>query len=373
MRPSSRGFVLAAPIQPFDATTTLFFTHSARVAPGVLRIVAYGRRGMGAHLGAASALVIIRGLFECADVLRCARRLGIPRYYFADDNFIVLRDLGGPAARFVTRYSEENVRAELQDFEGVLLATPALVDDYSRRRLHSRLHLFPPVAEQVRHQSPAAPRQSLHVAFYGGRHLHPTLLSVVMPALRRLARERPVTLIAVGVTEALEESAGLTVMRRPYDESYARGVSMLAGIGVDVLIHPVAPGLANNAFKNPHAVITANALGAVPVVSNAAPYTELASHDVLLLCDDSEDSWYQALGEAAGDDGLRARLAAYCGEHFAGAANREFLARLLELHPAPARWRTPFRAGLAGAQLIKSRAGRVASRLSAQRARATTA
>jgi hypothetical protein len=278
---------------------------------------------------------------------------------------MVLREQQGPAARFVQRYSVTNVRQQLRRCAGVLLASSPLVDYFASHGLHSRLTLYPPVSGGA---APAAPRPAsprLHVAFYGGSHLHDFFLRTVVPAVRGVARERPVTLIAIGMTTAIPASDGLQVIQEPYDESYARGIDTLARYGVDVLMHPVAPGVGNNTFKNPHALISANALGAIPVVSTRAPYDGLQAEGVALFCDDSEESWRQALLQAADQHtatALRAGLAAFCSDRFSGRVNREVIDGILRQCAPPSRWSIPLRRSVISTVLLASRAARIFGR-----------
>jgi hypothetical protein len=128
-------------------------------------------------------------------------------------------------------------------------------------------------------------------------------------------------------------------------------------LGIDVLVHPVAPGLRNNRFKNPHALITAHALGAIPVVSAAPPYAELDEAGVAVLCADSPDSWLQGLLHATDAEqaaGLRERLAAYCEREFSGAANRAVWRDLLTRHPRPAPLTAALRTLVAAAWIAAS-------------------
>ncbi len=350
-----------------DASTTLFFGHLMRLMPESIRVVQYGKDDVAGPLAAASAVILVRGLFECSDLARCARALRVPLYYFLDDNFIVLREQGGIGAQFVTRYLIGDVRAALRDFAGVLLATPALVSYFAEQQLHPHLFLFPPVMAPEAMAAPRAARPGVTVAFFGGRHLHRQLLDFVVPAVRCLALQRPVRLLAVGLPESIPSSSGLVVSQRPYDESYGRGLRALATEGVDVFVHPVAAGMANNAYKNPHALISAQALGAVPVVSNAPPYDALGHGDVALMCEDSEASWLNALTQAVTDDTLRlalgARLATYCAEHFSGAANRAVVETMLVGY-APRGWaQALWRRGIVRGYQTMNLAGRVAARV----------
>ena len=367
MTRGSKPFVLVVSPQPLDATTTLFFGHLQLRMPEAIRVVRYGTDEMAVSLGDAAAVVLVRGLFEFSDVARCARALRIPLYYFLDDNFIVLREQGGVAAKFVRRYFLGDVRAALRDFAGVLLATPALVSYFSEQDLHPRLFLFPPVIDAKILVMPRVARPGVTVAFFGGRHLHRQLLDTIVPAVRRLALQRPVRLLAVGVPEPIPASEGLVVIQPPYDESYTRGLRALTTEGVNVFVHPVAAGMANNVYKNPHALISALALGAVPVVSNAPPYDALGPFGVALTCEESEAAWLTALTQAVTDDTLRstlgARLVTYCAQQFSGSPNRAVIETMLAGY-TPRGWaQTLWRRGIARGYQVLNLAGRVAARV----------
>ena len=138
--------------------------------------------------------------------------------------------------------------------------------------------------------------------------------------------------MAAGVSEPIAPSPGLTVVHQPYDLSYSRGLRTLAAAGVDVLVHPSLPGHANNAYKNPHALISANAIGAVPVVSARPPYDDLPESGIVLQCEDTIDSWYLALKRALDPIEHRAisdRLGSFCASHFDGAVNRKLIESLV--------------------------------------------
>lgn len=360
---TDRPDVLVVSGGPDDATTTLFFGHLKPKYPNAMRVVADRDWRIPSLLARASAVVIVRALFEFPALRRAAAAIRVPQYYFLDDNFVVLREHDATQLRFVERYSMPAVRAALRGFAGVLLASPALVDYFVAHGLHHHIRLFPPVTSTASVPSPHG--TGLRVAFFGGRHLHGIFLETIVPAVRRLAQDRPVTLVAVGIPGRIETSQGMRVVQLPYHASYSRGVAALAAEGVDLLVHPVASGLANNAYKNPHALITAHALEAVPVVSDVPPYDGLAEAGVALLCNESEGSWYEALSRAAGDEQLksvvRTGLARYCREHFNGRTNLEVLDEIRRTHSAPLRHTTWLRSGMARALLFDSQLRRVAA------------
>lgn len=337
-----RGYVLAVSLEPLDASTTLFFGHLVGQVPEAIRVVRYGDPQLAAALAGASAIVLVRALFELNPVLWSARVLRVPLYYFVDDNLMLLREQPGAWSAFIERYSTKNVRALLRRFSGVMLSSHALIEYFNAQRLHHRLMLFPPI-EWPQHLSRLNTRgDGVCVAFFGGLHLHDIFIQRVLPAVRRLATEQPMRLIAVGVNEPIAPSHGLTVVHQPYDQSYARGLQRLAEAGVDVLVHPSVAGLRNNHYKNPHALISADAIGAVPVVSDRPPYDQLRSEGVVLLCDDSVESWHAALAAAIRSDQrppIQQRLSDFCATHFSGSVNRSVVDEVLRLHAPPnTRW-----------------------------------
>ena len=353
-------------MEPLDASTTIFFGHLLDVAPEMIRVVRYGDAALPAALAAASAVVCVRALFELDDVVRAARALRLPLYYFLDDNFVVLNEQGEPGMRWVKRYSDANVRTALQRFTGVLVATPALDQFFAERQLHKERVLFPPVKSAAAASAAPAARPRLHIAFFGGAHLHQLLLTTILPAVERLARQRPVTLITLGAP-SIRPSGGLQVIQHPYDVSYQRGVATLRASGVDLLAHPSAADLPNNAYKNPHALITAHALGAVPIVSDAPPYAGLRSEGVAALSHDDEESWYQAMAAVADNPHLRSemleRLGKYCDEHFNGVTNRQVLDAIVSKPAARSASASFWRQSLAWSYLIAGVTRRSMSRM----------
>lgn len=351
----SGRYVLAVSLDPLDATTVLFFGHLAERMAGALRGSGLRPTRSGGLVAGASAVILVRALFEMTRVVWAARAFAIPVYYFLDDNFMVLREQRGPWSPFVERYSVPNVRDRLRAVTGVMLSSRILMRYFEQHQLHSRLVFFPPVAwpQPIRRIS----RTATGVGFFGGSHLHDTFRDSVLPAVRRLAAEQPVRLIVAGVTAAIPASPGLSVAVQPYDRSHADGLRTLAEAGIDVLVQPSVASLANNEYTNPHALISADAIGAIPVVSARPPYDHLADEGVVLQCDDTVKSWHSALALAcqpATRHRIGERLTAYCAANFGGAVNRQVIGEMLGARPSPgagvALWR---RAGVRCALLVE--------------------
>lgn len=345
--------VLVSSLTPDDATTTLFFGNLRDRAPlriassfagGARRRLISGAaaRSLASVLADASALVVVRGLFEFDSLAICARWLDVPRYYFVDDNFIVLRDDAGVAdARWFTDYSIDRVRKALASFAGVLLATPSLVGYFREHRLHEQLILYRPVAGEVLARARKVREAACTVGFFGGLHRREPFMQFVYPALRRLAETHAIRLVVAGIDRRdLTPDERLPIEVLDYNPSYSEGLRAMAAYGIDVLAHPGSFHV-HNAFKNTHVLINASALGAVPVFSVGPPYDDIADAGVALLCENREDAWHAALGQVIGNASLRktigARLSAYCQTHFNGRENVDVIASILREHPAPTR------------------------------------
>jgi len=331
------GDILVVSLAPHDATCALFFQNLIGRAP--LRIVPYPSNHLAAACAAARAVIVVRGLFEFGNLLPTVRRLGIPMYYFVDDNFMLIREESDIYGTLCQDYSLERVKDALRGFTGVLLATPALLDYFAEHRLSDRLTLYPPVAGCAEDAVADRRGRPLTIAFFGGAHRRDPFLRYVDPAIRRLAADHDVTLIAAGIESGLvQEGDRLNVVRVPYNPSYSDALREVAAYGVDILVHPSGV-TKNNAFKNPHVLINARALAAVPIFSNVAPYDAVAADRVAVLCENTEDAWFEALRQVAVDTALREdvrrRLDDYCERHFGGRVNIDVLQRIRQAHEAP--------------------------------------
>ena len=297
-RPGGQPYALAVSVRPEDASTTLFFGHLAGGMRGTLRVAHYRQPDLAEQLSGASAIILVRALFELDPVIWFARLAGVPLYYFVDDNFMLLREQPGIWSAYVEPYSARNVRERLRAFSGVLVSSPALLEYFEEHRLHGRLMLFPPVG-----WSSALPRPSSN----GASRIH--------RFLRRLAPPRcPGGLRAAGHSPGGRRAAAAIRggRRQRAHRNFAGLDGRPSAIRPVVLARvayagrcrrgcpgaPVAPGHANNAYKNPHALISAHAIGAVPVVSARPPYDDLPESGIVLQCEDTIDSWYLALKRA---------------------------------------------------------------------------
>jgi hypothetical protein len=230
----------------------------------------------------------------------------------------------------------------------VLLSSWPLVDYFRGQELHPRPLYFPPIAARRRTPGLGGARRKsprLAVGFLGGKHRLAALENLVIPAIRVLAREGPVDLVVVAEEECWGQTSrhllgqpGLNVRRIPADLSLELILRQLDEHGLDVLVHPNSDNT-NNPYKTLNALLNADRLGAVPVVSDGPPFDEVRAEGIAVLCPDRSPDWVEAL-RAVRDDyeerqAILVRLAAFCDEHFGGQTNLETLRSILRADPLP--------------------------------------
>jgi len=360
-----------------SASATLYFDHLPTPLRGRVRIAYPGTHEEEEMIGA-SAVVFVCSVLAMQPWIDYAERLQIPCYYFLDDNFLVL---GGRASPYpeLRGYTDDALRARLRGFAGVLLSSRRLIDYFREKALHANLFYYPPIAGKPawKESLPASPKPAgtTRIGFFGGSHRLPAFLEQVLPAVARLAQQRPVELFAAGVErDWLPPAPNLNIVCFPFELSYDIALARLAACDIDLLVHPNSD-TRNNEYKTLNVLISAWAMGAVPLVSDAPPYRELAGQNVAVLCGGAGRSWPDAMRSCAEDpqlrQSLRRNLDAFCLRHFGGQENVAALRAILAAHPAPGallremRWRRAihyFRHGFA-AQWRRELPHKVARRL----------
>lgn len=288
----------------------------------------------------ASAVIISRHLFspEMNRWVEVARNLGVPHYYYLDDNFMILTE-EIPELR---EYTKEKMKIELASFSGVLVSSQKLADFFLENNIHSKIHVFPPV---VPHQkwldSSIAPQKPLgvtRIGFMGGTHRHKNFLDFVLPAILRLANEHKIELIIGGDIEIpSNDFPQLKIYQFPFDMSYRLSLGRMQSANIDILIH-AGSNTRNNPYKTSNVLLNASVLGAFPLLSNQPPYEDAEELGLGLLCEaDNSNDWYENLSKVVSDTELNIRvnrnLQQYVAENYSGSQNLEVLKNIRkEIH-----------------------------------------
>lgn len=338
------SYILVVTKQRDDVFSALFFEGLPEALRVRIRIREFGHDALASDLAGAAAVIVMRhGLFSFGALAASAGRAGVPRYYFLDDNLLLLHHEPEVYGPYWSAYTDENVRRALRGFAGVMLASRPLTEYFAGHRLHDRLFDYPPIAWPVLRQRQTWSADStapFRIAFFGGEHRRDLFLSLVVPAAERLAASRPVEIVAFGIdpVSSPHTASPLSVVHVPYDVRYGSALATLADRRIDVLAHPTPPSR-NNPYRNANVLINARSIGAVAVLSDMPPYDQLGSPPPALLCQNEVDSWSAALARVSSDtqlcDELSRAADVYCRSHFSGAANAALVERILAAHDAP--------------------------------------
>jgi len=154
-----------------------------------IRILEFGNDSLTRGLAGAAAVIVMRhGLFAFGRLAACAGLAGVPRYYFIDDNLMLLSEEPEVYGPYWSAYTDAGVRRALKGFAGVLVASRPLMRYFEEHALHPRLIEYPPMVWPVLRSRAAGWRptgaEPFRVAFFGGEHRRDLFSTVVYPAVQ---------------------------------------------------------------------------------------------------------------------------------------------------------------------------------------------
>jgi glycosyltransferase involved in cell wall biosynthesis len=329
-----------------DASTMIHFEYLPEKIRSRIRILQYRGETNAVELGRASCLIIVRHLDPFEYLIDSASVLGIPCYYFLDDNFTLLQSSN---KNFLEEdHRRYSLKTKLQNFAGVLLSTPGLRDFFSKHMIHPNLTLFPPcfagLEPSVAPPPPPGHEGILTIAFMGGKHRHGNLKEAVLPAIAALSKTNPIHFIAGGADGDLSremeqfENPNLRITCEPFEVDWKRSLMKFLQYRPHLLIHPAGDSV-NNEFKTLNITASAWLLNAILLAPADPPYDILRQKGNAILVRDPfrRKSWISALEEllqnTAKWDEIRKRNSEFCKREFAGTANEEALVEMIKSAP----------------------------------------
>ena len=313
-----------------DACTSLYFNSAATKEQ--LRLI-NPTEYREPELVRASAFIVVRGLFEHKSWISMAHHIGVPTYWFIDDNFMVLKE----EASGFENYSMENVREALKPFSGVLAASEPLVAYVREHDLHSNVLLYPPIFTGALKKRPPilAPKRAgtKRILFFGGTHRTNSWEKFVLPAIERLSHEHSLELISFSHKTETTKNNEIEISHVPFDYDYHRALAKIAECEIDFLIHPSTSSL-NAQFKTIHALINAVALNATLVTSSTPPFLDYHRTGAFVLAEDTAQDWHRVLNDLLQHENknklIQETATRFCSEHFAGKKNQDAIDSLLK-------------------------------------------
>lgn len=285
------------------------------------------------------AVVVVRQP-DMQPINSLCRKLHIPCYYFVDDNFreIVVdqgNDLASRDAAVKTN------RKCLSQYAAVLVTTPALKEYFLKKNLHDHVILLPAVWRKPCRESKET--KTLTIAFMGGAFREGTLKNCVLPALRHIAKERPLRLICpcTKKTEKQVRELGnseLEILPFYRTNNYEFLMNTYAALNPDILIH-CGNNLRNNIYKTKNALINAVTLGVPLLTSDIEPYCDFSdgSENAYFLTRNTPEEWEKSLRQLIEDPALRhtlfARAESFCKKNYSSEATWTEMNQELETLP----------------------------------------
>ncbi|NYH22319.1 glycosyltransferase [Paraburkholderia bryophila] len=330
------GYLLVVNVQ-YDASTALYFDMLPPPFAYRIRVVSNTSTPSPDALARATAVVVSRAVRSCQAWIDAARDLGIPAYYFLDDNMPLLVETG-EAGMAGEDFRLDALRDTLEEFDGILLSSLPLMEYFQEHKLHPRLLHFPIVCAAQKHLSeqfqagrePKDPDEIVF-AFMGGLHRSQAVWDLILPALAQIASEgkrihfiAPVMKSDSKLIDALPASVRVTLL--PWDPGYAFALRRFAQMSPDYVL--LAPSkTTNNKYKTRHPLLTANLVGAVAVLPSIEPYVDVADGSVALMVDQpfEREGWYRVLHRIVEGhvdvEGMKERNRIYCEREFSGEIN----------------------------------------------------
>jgi hypothetical protein len=343
------GYILLL-LAHYDASTTLCFEMLPPTIAKRIRLMG-ANSGFGyEEMARATCVVFVRSIAALRPWIDAARSMGVPAYYYLDDNLPLLqskKEFEDRNEDFGLTQFSENMRL----FDGVLLTSRNLVSYFQDRFFHDNLIYFPiafhdqaPLSTDYREEK--RPGETV-MACMGGSHRSKGLREALFPAIRKIAEGgRLVHLVVVKggldrVPRDLPDTLRITEV--PFDVGYLFAFRRFARFAPDIVVHPPSDTV-NSSYKTLNPLVSAELLDCVLVAPEMEPYTQVASEKLMVLVKDPEKpvSWYRALssllsGEIDASE-IRSRTSAYCREHFSGTENEDILRNMLRKHGGEVPW-----------------------------------
>ncbi len=318
-------------------------------SPQIRCVTASSAQALGYFISA-SAVIFSRNLFEASRLLRAARDIGIPRYYFLDENVLTMREEPQHHTHYFHEHSEAALRSELQEFTCVLVPNVKLANYLCEKKIHRNIIELPPTVAKLPVHPAARTIETLkfkktrvvRLAYFSARMRQGLFAQVVLPALRKLAYLYDIELIAFGCApHSLDDPSSPLRVRTPeWEPNYENALAALQSWNPEIILQPDLETM-STPYKMPHLLLSAARIGAVLVASNIAPYTDLTNQarPPIVLAANTCHSWEESIRLLLDSASLRLRLASNAiscvREMWPIEANLKVILHISQQHKAP--------------------------------------
>ncbi len=349
---SSEGHILVVNLH-YDASTFLCFEMLPPEIAKRVRVITYNTWFGVEEIARASCVIFVRHVNAFRPWIDAAKTLGVPMYFYMDDNLPLMVQLGETTVLHED-YRIPKFREDMKLFKGVLLTSPHLVTYFRENLFHDNPIYFP---VSFHDQSPLAvdfyedkrPGE-VTVVFAGGAHRSAGLWEVVVPALKKLAAEgASIHLVGPKSDDLLYDDdlknlpENMRITGLPFEIGYLFAMRRFARYRPDFVVH--APSSTkNNTYKTLHPLVSAVMMDAVAVLPDGEPYDAVKQTGNAIIVDDAAKplSWYQAFKSLVSGqhdfEAVKARNRIFCAEHFSGKENVRVLTQILRENGGEVSW-----------------------------------
>jgi hypothetical protein len=268
-RAGSSAFIETAPTivvySACDASTLLYFDAFSRCDGLNLRFLRPSQPLTDlSWLCSASAVIFIRSLetHVLSGVFELLKILGIPVFWFVDDDFVALAD----EYASLDFYKSQALHAQIERLDGLLVSTPEMKKAMSRRfgRTAEKISVLPP---RIAPSWPGPPDKRNGIAVIGGAFRGGSLRVHMPRALEGLGSST--RLMANDNLRPFLH--GIAAEWEPFESDFLTFLHRWRRRAPAVVLHP-AGKTENIANKSAATILVAHVLGAVPVVADEPAY-----------------------------------------------------------------------------------------------------
>ncbi|MCL2529690.1 MAG: glycosyltransferase [Coriobacteriia bacterium] len=319
-----------------DASVTLHFENIFSNSNLVIRYQ-YTLDVTAKDVDEADILIISRHLELSRGLVYWANELGVPCYYFVDDDFRSCA-VDFPDSVYIREIASLTTKEYFTRFEGVIVSSEALRDSFLSDIHHNIIICSPNIKlDSVwKHESGES---RLSVAFFGSGFRESFINEYILPVLKKISEKTKVTFLYPSDMKIYEEFTGietLEILRVPRVTYLPSAIATYASLGVDIQVHP-SEALNHSAFKTKNSLINATQMGAVLVVSRVLPFgNETPDKEGCYVVENTLEEWHDTLITLAENKDERERAyqnaLAYCIEnHSPSKTEKELKAELLKV------------------------------------------
>jgi hypothetical protein len=289
------------------------------------------------HIAGAAAVLVARDIHVHAlqEVAKRCLALRVPFYFYTEDNFWILaRDF--PEFSW---FSTEEARTLIASAAGVVVSSDALANFVIEGGWHKNiLRCSPALMPDLIPQAPPwwsrikGPRSELRLvaAFSGGGFREAGMRCFVGPALSEVSAQVPTQLI-VRAGNPIGLNSAVQIIEAGFYLDFREFILHWRAYKPQALLQPRGDTL-NAPYKTANALLVSYLLGAVPIISDEAAYTDVDErHGVLRAADDAKE-WATALRRLLNPSEKRklfGRLETWCKQVFNPTLNEQTVLTLL--------------------------------------------